>query len=74
MTTRLQKAIDENASITVLKSGSQSLVFSGGKIQSGGESVQENYSNGGINQITLQRSSLGEVILPWMGLTTGENE
>ena len=49
-------------------------MFSGGKIQSGGESVQENSSNGGINQITLQRSSLGEVILPWMGLTTGENE
>ena len=33
MTTRLQKAIDENAKIYSLKSGSQSLTFSGGKIQ-----------------------------------------
>ena len=30
---RLQKAIDENVSVTSLKSGSQSLVYSGGRIQ-----------------------------------------
>ena len=30
---RLQKAIDENTPVTSLKSGSQALVYSGGRIQ-----------------------------------------